>query len=61
MWNDQVFVSCEEAKSNRASSLCDLDDFIKDAMRRKMFKMHDTGIYPMAEKLVKEMEEGINF
>ena len=26
-----------------------------------MFKMYNTGIYPMAEKLVKEMERSIDF
>ena len=46
---------------NRESTVYCLDDCIKDAERWKMFKMNDNGIYPMAEKLVKEMEKSIEF
>ena len=48
-------------KKNQIEQVYYLDDFNKDALRREMFKMFNTGIYPTAAKLVNEIEKSIAF
>ena len=46
----------QRKKQNKIKQVRDLDDLNKDALSLKMINIYITGIYPMAEKLVKEME-----
>ena len=59
MWNGQGYVPSK--KQNQVKQVCDLDVLNKDALRQKMFKMWDSGIYSTVEKLVKDMEKSIDF
>ena len=43
-------------KQNQIEQVSDSDDFTKAILRRKMFKMYNSGIYPMVGKQVKDME-----
>ena len=48
-------------KQNKIKQVSDLYYLNKDALSKKMFKMYDIGIYPIAEKLVEEKEKSTDF